>query len=86
MKKSDLANRAKYVNCLIQKMNEMLSNESDENKKTMIKEEINGRIINIILRGYDIPLQGSTTLTCDHMKPIIPTPERVKKSGYFKQL
>ena len=41
--------------------------------------------INVILRGYDIPLQGSTTNTCDHMTPVLPTPDKIKKSGYFEK-
>jgi hypothetical protein len=59
----------------IDKANGVLSNEDEL--------EIKGRLLNIVLRCYDIPLQGSTTNT---YKPetVLPTPQSFVRSEFHK--
>jgi hypothetical protein len=47
--------------------------------------ELEGRATNMYLRWYDIPLQGSTTYTCTHMKPIIPELYFFERQTFFKK-
>ena len=84
LNESDMKNRAEYVQLLIKNMKIDIEKENNIEIKKLIKKEYNGRMINVILRGYDIPLQGSTTITCKHMKAVLPTPLSVQKQGYFK--
>lgn len=46
--------------------------------------EIKGRIFNIVMRGYDIPLQGSTTKTCN-INRIVPKPSFFVRSEFHKK-
>ena len=50
--------------------------ESDKSEGLLSEQdelEIRGRILNIIIRGYDIPLQGSTRNTCQ-VERVLPEP------------
>jgi len=81
---SELTLRGDYARMLISKMDLDINSEVNRQLKKQMHTEFNGRIVNVILRGYDIPLQGSTTHTCNHLNRVLPDPIFFKRKGYFK--
>ena len=60
--------------------------ESDKSSGILSKEdemEIKGRVLNLVLRGYDIPLQGSTHNTCK-IERVLPEPSFFKRDCGFQ--
>lgn len=73
-------NRIEYAKEVLSKM------ETDKSNGVLSEQdemEIRGRILNIVLRGYDIPLQGSTMNT---HKPerVIPEPHFFVRNEFHK--
>lgn len=81
LEQEEKENRAKYIPLLIELLEVCSAAQEDPEIKKLIEEEVKGRILNVILRGYDIPLQWSTTFTCRHMKRVLPEPETMIRKG-----
>lgn len=81
----EIDDREDYSFKLIEIINKLVSNNIlDKKIDKEILAELEGRALNMYLRGYDIPLQGSTMHTCSHMKPIVPEQWFFERRSFIK--
>jgi hypothetical protein len=81
----EIDDREDYSFKLIKIINTLLDNKTlDAEFDRDLIAELEGRALNMYLRGYDIPLQGSTTHTCSHMRPVIPEPWFFERRSFLK--
>jgi hypothetical protein len=74
------ANRIEYAKSILKQM------EVDHANGKLTEDditEIKGRVFNIMLRGYDLPLLGSTTNTCVNER-VLPEPYFFERKGFHK--